>query len=29
VAQARTEALTLVSYDAAIRAFPALVFLPL
>jgi hypothetical protein len=29
VAQVRTEALTLLSYDAAIRAFPALVVLPL
>ena len=28
VAQARTETLTLVSYDKAIRAYPALAFLP-
>jgi len=28
VAQARTETLTLVSYDTAIRAYPALAFLP-
>jgi PIN domain nuclease of toxin-antitoxin system len=27
-AQARTESLTLVSYDSAIRAYPALAFLP-
>lgn len=28
LAQARTESLTLVSYDKAIRAYPAVVFLP-